>query len=181
MYIRLAAAIADAARCDGRHDDRHTRRTAGDWRECRLCVAHRQADAAYAGELLPAVLGGEWKPATNSAWSGPMRGDDTTGMLFDHDKTFRRRDATGPHRWNTCAIVSQPFGPVLHDGVFHPGFVAGAQALWDRHGVGVWVSRELSAYSPGRSVLVLMAKGLVPERAARSGFHTPNIFEPRAA
>jgi hypothetical protein len=110
-----------------------------------------------------------------------MRGDDITGVLFDHDKTFRRRDARGPNGWKTCATLSHPSGLVFHDGVFHPDFIAGAQALWRTHGVRTWVSPELSAYCPGHSVLVLMARGLTPKRAALSGFHTPNISEPRAA
>jgi hypothetical protein len=58
QFLKLTAAIAQVARFDGRHADPGP---------CGLCVAHKQALRAYAEELLPAVLGGEWKVAKGGA------------------------------------------------------------------------------------------------------------------
>ena len=55
-YPKLTAAIADAARCNGRH----AQRSLDHKHKCGLCVAHKQALDAIAGEMLPTMFGGEW-------------------------------------------------------------------------------------------------------------------------
>jgi hypothetical protein len=163
MYSKLNAAIAAAASCNGRHAERiHMNR-----RTCELCVARGRARIACADELLPAVLGGEWM-LTKGAWPPIEEVQNTT--VFDHWTSFRRRGMRGPCSWRDGAIVWQPYNHVFRNDVFYPPFVARAQTLADRYGVGVWVSPELSFYYPGSSVLVLLARGLAPERAARFGF-----------
>jgi hypothetical protein len=102
-------------------------------------------------------------------WPPPRTGGDVTKAVFDHEAVFRRRGSRGPRGWQDCAIVSQPYGHVFRDGVFHSEFIAGAQALLQR-GVETWVHPDLSFWFPGATVLVVLARDVVPERASELGF-----------
>jgi hypothetical protein len=164
-YPKLTAAVAEAARYNGRHTERNFK----DRRKCGLCAAHREATGAIAGELLPAVFGGEWKLAKGGNWP-PHDEWALVTPLYDHGAIFYQRGARKPHGWHNSAIISQPYNHVFRDGVFHPEFVAAAQALSQRCQVDTWVNPELSAYFPRQSILVLLAGGLAPGHAPSFGF-----------
>jgi hypothetical protein len=70
-------------------------------------AAHEKATAAYADELLPALLPGQWRPTKHdSVWhllNAMYR------PLFDHATSFRRLGARGPTTWENCAVVSHPY------------------------------------------------------------------------
>jgi hypothetical protein len=144
---------------------------------------HDEADAAiegvmaaYAGEMLPAILGGEWIRSRVSLHArGRSRGSyvyiaGEVG-LFDHPIHFRSRHSKGRLTWDNCVIIGQPYlslrGP---DGERDKLSVGMATELRETFGVGVWARDDLSAWYPGWTVLVLAARGLKPEKAADFGF-----------
>jgi hypothetical protein len=158
-YPKLTAAIAEAARYNGSNAQQH--------HGCGLCIAQKQAIDAIASELLPAIFEGEWVPARKRAWPAS---DEPARPIFDHPTAFCRRGARRPHGWHNCAMVTQPYNHVFRNGEFHPPFAVAAQTLSRQHQVGVWVAPELSAWFPGQTILVLLARNLVPELAPRFGF-----------
>jgi hypothetical protein len=165
MFPELMTAIANVAVCNGQHNSGL----------CNLCTAQRQAMLAYGYELLPAVLSGEWTTPRSGAgtWSEPLY---QYRCLSDHAVNFRRSGTRGSRSWRNSAVLAQPDRLNVDgvDGEFAPGFLAAARPLVQQ-GVGVWVSSRLSSRLPGRTVLVLMAVGLEPERAGEFGFRAVPI------
>jgi hypothetical protein len=136
--------------------------------------------AAYASELLPAILGGGWvKSGSALSVSAPrlrffasqtIVAGDWCRTLFDHPLHFRRQGSKGKLTWRTCALIGQPYNHVLRpDGGADPEAQADAASLAE-HGIGSWMRRDLSAWYPGWTTLVLAATGLHPEDAPRFGF-----------
>jgi hypothetical protein len=137
---------------------------------------------AYASELLPAILGGEWQrshrtlivktpPLPRGYARATIVAGDWCRTLFDHPLHFHRRGSNGKLSWANCALIGQPYSSVMGKG----GILADKGAIQDAtslaaHGVGVWVRRDLSVWSPGGTILVIAAQGLHPEDAASFGF-----------
>lgn len=148
LYPRLAAIVAAAA-------------TSPRW------GVHDRALRAYADELLPTVLGGEWELDKGISAQPSPDYRNLIAPIYDHHAMLHRRGARKPHKWHNCAIVSQPYDHVFKNGAFS----ATAQAL-QLCGIGIWVSHELSSWYPGSTVLALVAAGLTPELAPLFGFRT---------
>lgn len=133
-------------------------------------AAYRQVRAAYASELLPAILGGEWAETKRSLFvRQPGTRDDFFLAphfhdLFDHPLHFRRRGAKGPLTWKNCVLIGQPYPAEPDQGAEQ------ALALARHFGVGVWRRDDLSAWYPGVTMLVIAAQGLTPQNAQKFGF-----------
>ena len=135
-----------------------------------LDAARREAIEAYANEMLPAILGGDWE-------SGPSWPELIPIELSAHALWFQRHD--DPPSWDNYAVISHPPQSTVDDGGvvrevraagrLLPSFLAAVEPLLQL-GIGVWVSNDLSYWHPGRTVCVLMARGLAPERAPAFGF-----------
>jgi len=139
----------------------------------KLDAAREQAIDAYASELLPAILGGDWvHGGSGMPWTDAIPLELSAHMLW-----FRRNDGTPG--WENCAVLSHPNQPIVDDGKiirevraagrFIPSFLVAVQPLLKR-GIGIWVSHDLSYWRPSRTVCVLIAAGLAPERAPAFGF-----------
>ena len=120
-------------------------------------AAWADANDAYANELLPCLLGGEWVVSRRGVFR-------LVGLnlrpLFDHPGCFRRKGIRGPNRWDNCAIVAHPYN------------LDGADqqlAELRRQGVGVLVGDELSAWNPGSTVMTIAAADL-HRRPVPAGF-----------
>ena len=127
--------------------------------------AYRLARDRYADELLPALLGGEWKHTS----SGPPLCIPVTSALLDHAEVFRRRGARGPTSVANAAFIGQPYG----QGAGKAQLPSGAEALAAQlasQGMGVWTRPDLSAWFPGWTRLVIAARELRREEAERWGF-----------
>jgi hypothetical protein len=99
-YPQLSTAIAAIAVLDRRDLRGHD-------------IIYKRAQNAYANELLPALLPGQWRMTRNDVvWH--LVGTSAR-PLFDHGASFRRWGARGPTTWESCAIISHPYH-VLYDG-----------------------------------------------------------------
>ena len=88
-YPQLAAAV-ERVRQNRHHADHH--------RKCEACAAQQEALTAYAEELLPDILGGQWAATHRYGWP-PFygnRGTSAGGSIYDHETVFRQRGARGP-------------------------------------------------------------------------------------
>ncbi len=149
------------------------------WQRAREAAesAYRAVASAYAAELLPALLGGEWR-TSDRVLKGraflfrPYREHAAAGChaLFDHPLHFRRCGTRGPLTWRNGALLGQPYDVFGKDGALRDMAMADAAEFARRHGVGVWARRDLSAWYPGWTALVVAALDLCPDDAARFGF-----------
>jgi hypothetical protein len=130
---------------------------------------------AYASELLPEILGGEWQTTDTTLREPP----GTVGrrpvysdyiVLFDHPLSFRRRGARGPSTWDNWAIAGRPYNTFDKDGSVKAESRNLAAHLAAQYRVGVWARPDLSAWFPGSTRLVVAARGLNTAEAARFGF-----------
>jgi hypothetical protein len=165
-YPRLAAAIAHAASVGGQHADSHI--------NCDLCAAQAEASQAYADELLPDILGGQWIATRHYGWPPFYHANNHSigSPIYDHEIVFRQRGIRGPNSWQTCAVISQPYNALAVDGEPRPSFEQAAIALTAQHNVGVWVRADLSSWFPGSTSLVVIARGLRRELAQHFGFRS---------
>lgn len=130
---------------------------------------------AYASELLPAILGGSWKKTDSTVWI-PSRGligrpvYSDYHELFDHPVQFRRRGAKGASTWESWVILGRPYNTFDKHGSVNPRHRDLAGHLSTRQDVGVWARRDLSAWFPGSTSLVVAARGLRAEDAPKFGF-----------
>jgi hypothetical protein len=128
----------------------------------------------YGSELLPAILGGEWK-LTKRELVVRMRSQEVwwpcCSPLFDHPLNFRLR-SRGALTWKNCAAIGHPY--ILYDNIERTSLdkrmLLKAEGLARRFGIGIWARPDLSAWYPGRTSLVIAALGLAPARAAEFGF-----------
>jgi hypothetical protein len=152
-----------------------------DWRRRRNArrVTRAAVLNAYATELLPAILGGEWRESRaqfavygHGRFNEPERWQPADHHeLFDHIWHFRRRHTLpGVLTWKNCAVVSAPYDAFDNDGTLNREAVSIAHRLARRFAIGVWARPDLSAWLPGFTSLVIAATGLQPERAAEFGF-----------
>jgi hypothetical protein len=143
-----------------------------------VCVERQAiAYAAYATELLPAIT-----PHMSPPWSpgkaGHLIGDheaSTYGRkdipdlwscprLLDHPAIFRRQGVRGPTTWRNAVQIGEPYWiDAPAEAVNEARYLAG-------FGLGVWHRTDLSAWFPGRTNLVVIARGLRPEDAPTFGF-----------
>ncbi len=137
--------------------------------------------AAYARELLPSILGGAWhvcRPGQSPVWAGYARGDggaesvrDFTGALVDHPHTFRRVGSRGRLTWENSVVLAEPYNVWSRDrGAVTDEARAHAARLHARHGLSVWTRADLSGWFMGWTALVLIARGIAPNRAPAFGF-----------
>lgn len=135
---------------------------------------------AYASELLPAILGGEWAMCRHGAspiWQ-PHKGrgggdyaNSFTGPLLDHTHAFRRAGMRGPLTWRNAALTSEPYDAFDREAGEVPASAAEhARLLRAEHGLGTWLHPDLSAWFRGWTSLVVIASALRPEDAGRVGF-----------
>jgi hypothetical protein len=139
-----------------------------------LNAAREGAVDAYGNELLPAILGGEWTyGGTELPWP-----DAVPLELSAHALWFQRYETSGLS-WQDCAIISHPHQSIVDDGGIVREVRAAGRLLSSfltavrpllQLGIGVWVSNDLSYWRPERTVCLLMARGLAPERAPGFGF-----------
>jgi hypothetical protein len=152
-YPRLAAAIERA-------QSPHTR-------EC----AHNEALKAYADELLPDILGGQWMLTERYTWPPFYRVKKYEGVddpIYDHETVFRQRGCRGTNNWRTCAVISQPYNALEPNSELR----SAATALTAQYNVGIWLRADLSSWLPGRTSLVLIARRLRSDWAQNFGFHS---------
>ena len=126
--------------------------------------AYSLARDRYADELLPALLGGEWKHTS----SGPPLCIRVTSALLDHAEVFCRRGARGPLTLENAAVIAAPYGQGPERRLPHGADDDAAELAI--LGLGVWTRSDLSAWYPGWTQLVLAARGLLREDAQRWGF-----------
>ena len=165
-YPRLSAAIARAVSAHGRHAEKCT--------NCELCAAQAEALQAYADELLPHLLGGQWIVTQRYGWPPFYHANSHSigSPIYDHEIVFRQRGIRGPSNWRTCAVISQPYNALDRNGELLPSFHEAATALAAQHNVGVWARNDLSSWCPGWTNLVVIARGLHPELAQHFGFQS---------
>ena len=142
--------------------------------------AQQSATEAYATELLPAILGGEWQPARSPDWVGDLiryPGRPRIGCppidtheMFDHPIVFRRKGYKGPLTWRIAAIVGRPYRVIDSVGAFTPEAAHGARWLAEKQGVGYWVRRDLSAWYPGWTNSSSPRRNYCTSTPPRSGF-----------
>ncbi|MDE2580919.1 MAG: hypothetical protein KGL52_04745 [Rhodospirillales bacterium] len=134
-------------------------------------AALRRADRCIAAELLPALLGGAWRPARRGTGLVTSR---TAGLLcwplIDHSRTFRRAETRGATAWRNSLLITEPYGTFTPDGDPAPKALAHARGIRAEIGAGVWARPDLSPWNPGGTALVLIAAGLRPEDASKFGF-----------
>lgn len=143
-------------------------------------TARRGVLGAYASELLPAILGGEWTVCHHGAspiWQphkGRGFGDyarSFPGPLIDHTHAFRRAGMRGPLTWRNAALTSEPYDAFAREAGGVPASAAEhARHLRAEHGLGSWLHPDLSAWFRDWTSLVVIASALRPEDAARFGF-----------
>jgi hypothetical protein len=133
----------------------------------------RAAPQVYADELLPRILGGEWRPSQANYSHLPGLGYASGGVshnLFDHPLFFRRTGSRGRLTWRDAVMIGRPYGALQDDGAPAPDAVGAAQDLAELGGVGVWARRDLSAWCPPHSQLVIAAPGVSHLGPAAFGF-----------
>ena len=176
---RRAACAARAARGGGTQADWCARRALMQAQEGER-TARRSVLLAYAGELLPAILGGEWTMCRHGAspiWQphkGQGFGDyaqSFTGPLLDHTHAFRRAGVRGPLTWRNGALTSEPYDAFDRKaGAVPASAEEHARLLRAEHGLGTWLHPDLSAWFRGWTTLVIVASALRPEDAGGFGF-----------
>ena len=159
-----------------------------DWRARRALMqeeekehlARRAVLLAYASELLPAILGGEWTMCRHGAspiWQ-PHKGrgvvdyaQSFTGPLLDHTHAFRRAGMRGPLNWRNGALTSEPYDAFDRKaGAIPASAEEHARLLRAEHGLGTWLHPDLSAWFRGWTTLIIIASALRPEDAGGFGF-----------
>ena len=183
MFIQITAAMADfIPKFEAYHGSCEPERTAPlkerlEWRYKQedSKAAQRVVVAAYASELLPAILGGAWRRTESAVreptglryYGRPIYSDYYT--LFDHPLHFRRAGTKGMATWTNAVVVGRPYN-IFKDGNPRDEAVRHAESLVEKHHVGVWARPDLSAWYPGSTALVIAGKGLRAEDADRFGF-----------
>ena len=150
------------------------------WRQVQNRESEAQANvvSAYATELLPAILGGSWKQTDSTVWT-PSHSLMRTPVysdyheIFDHPVQFRRSGAKGPSTWKNWVIIGRPYNTFDADGSVNPRHRDLAGHLATREDVSAWARRDLSAWFPGWTSLVVAARGLHAEDAPKFGFEAP--------
>ncbi|HEY3911586.1 MAG TPA: hypothetical protein VGM07_17120 [Stellaceae bacterium] len=178
MYPRLAAAC-DRIACTCAHRELDE-------------AACREAEAAYADEMLSVILGGEWRlvprrrcprlaqPVSFFAPRGPSKlygFSSYDHALFEHYRTYRRRGTRGRATWRDTAVLGMPY-----DGAWcgEPEAVSSVASWFPVAGVGLWTRRDLSAWCPGRTRLVIAAPGLIGRDPTEFGFQETTPTNPEA-
>jgi hypothetical protein len=152
----------------------------GRWRAERAAragsvAAQLATDQALAGEVLPAILGGQWarsKTAFINRVLEPRNWGHVRGAshdLFDHQEVFRRKGPRGPTTLENAALIGQPYNLFRKSGELSEDALFAARSLAERYRLSVWASTSLSPWVPGATALVIAARGL-PNRAADYGF-----------
>lgn len=178
-FPAIASACAEiSAPMDEQHAQRDNR-IATRRLERRQDLAEARAVAAYASELLPAVLGGAWFLSPRSGtWPAALfprrqRFDVVLQLpfqvLFDHPLIYRRRGARGPLTWRIGAAIGRPYDALNEDGSPMQSALDAASTLAE-FGIGTWARPDLSAWYPGWTSLLLGALGLRAVDASRFGF-----------
>jgi hypothetical protein len=125
--------------------------------EHQLAALDRETDNAarnaYATELLPALLNGQWQ--STQGWS--LLEYQGCLPLFDHASVFRLRGRRAPNSWTICAVVAHPYARP------EPNI-----PVWP--GVTVWTRPDLSSWYPNSTWLVVAARGLADRDPAQFGF-----------
>lgn len=129
---------------------------------------------AVAEDLLPAVLGGEWrqaKHAPNTIRRGRFGGleYEPIPQLFDHRTRYRMRGTSGPATWANTVLAAEPYRWPIGD-LLSMDFIEDYHRLAKAFNVGVWAARHLSVWYPGKTTLVLVGRGLLRETARKFGF-----------
>ena len=138
-------------------------------------IAQKAWTRALAEEVLPAILGGRWflsRTSLNQLFSFARY----PSQLIDHCLSFRERGPRGRATWVNTILASQPYPYPQGSRLWVEGLVDPRRAA-DEHGVGVWVADQSSSWYTGRTTLVLIGRGLIPENALRFGFAAvaPNL------
>jgi len=129
----------------------------------------------YATEMLPEILGGIWKKTDSTVWI-PSTGCGRRPVfsdyheLFDHPLQYRRRGAKGAATWQNWVIFGRPYNTFDQEGSVNPRHRDLAAHLAAQCAVGVWVRRDLSAWYPGWTALVVAARGVRAQDADALGF-----------
>jgi hypothetical protein len=126
-----------------------------------------EANSAYGEELLPALFGGTWRLSTRHAnfpdaifnlgkWRYP---NPCLHALFDHPLVFRSAGSRGPDCYKNTVIIGRPYPIVTDDGELTSP--ARENAAWlAARGWGCWWRKDLSAWYPGWTQLVVAKHGI---------------------
>jgi hypothetical protein len=179
MIIRRQAFTEYMAIREPQRNDRAARDV---WRQATEGAEAAEAvvNAAYASELLPAVLGGAWT-RTDAALKVPAPRTFTgTELLYghgqyyhdllDHPLHFRRRGTSGMLTLKDGAVIGRPYNAFDKAGVLLAAARRAARDLAARYYASVWARPDLSSWYPGWTALVVVARGLEPGAAERFGF-----------
>jgi hypothetical protein len=162
------------------------------WREAteRAKAAEAVVAAAYASELLPALLGGAWTrtdamlkvpaPDTFTGTESLYGQAEFYSFLLDHPLRFRRRGTSGMLTLKNGAVIGRPYNAFDKAGVPLDAARRAARDLAFRYHASVWARPDLSSWYPGWTALVVVARGLEPGAAERFGF-VAFAEEPRAS
>ncbi len=164
---RLRQAVADAGRFMTERDDAEQYSAA--WRDANdgYLDATWAAREAVCDELLPALIGGAWRCPTGQAWPAGTPKIQTKWALLDHPRLYRRPGATHRASWAGSALCGEPYlNPI---GALNCEGLALAR-LFAECGCSVWHNPELSSWYPGKTSLVLIARGINADAAASLGF-----------
>jgi hypothetical protein len=137
-------------------------------------------DDAYASEMLPAVLDGEWvrtqhsiKVPKEERSASYYFGSRQSGLI-DHPRTYRRRGSRGMITLK-CAVCIAHFYNVFGRGEDRGKSISQsmrdeATSLCDMYQVSVWVRPDLSSWFPDWTCVVLCGRGLPHNGAEEFGF-----------
>jgi hypothetical protein len=140
----------------GQHDDHP--------RGCELCRLRHEADEAFAAQLLPSILGGEWEVAARQYFPGELEvaHSDFGAPLFDHRRLFRRRGMRGGNTLANSVLIGHPYQ--LDDEALDQA------ARLSARGIGVWTHDDLSSWYPGWTRLVIASPRLMTLAPSDYGF-----------
>jgi hypothetical protein len=94
---------------------------------------------------------------------------DSYHTLFDHPLHYRRVGAKGPLTWKIGILIGRPYNVFDEHGTAQSAARTSAAGVALAHSVGIWARRDLSAWFPGATSLVIAARGL-PDDPERFGF-----------
>lgn len=122
-----------------------------------------------ADEVLPAILGGEWRQTKVPSWFYTAGFSHFVAPLFDHTKTYRLVGSKGPTTWKNAILVSEPYNALSREGDPAASAVSQAARLRKELIVATWVRKDLSIRYPGWTSLVLVGS-LLDQASDHGGF-----------